>query len=129
MKLSDYVKKIKHVLIILLILLCSLFGCSSSPDRVVPAPERAKLELTEPSPIHTKNVNWLVITEDNYKDVFQDLKDRKYDVVLIGLTDNDYENLSLNMSELKRYIIEQQFIISAYKQYYESTDNGQEEED
>lgn len=128
-KIKQIKRKIRQRLIIIVLFICALLGaCTSSPELVVPEPERVKLELSDPRPIRTKDVDWIVITENNYQDVFQELKDKKYDAILIGLTDKDYENISVNNSEFKRYIIEQQFIISSYKQYYEKSEDVQDKE-
>ena len=39
--------------------------------------------------------------------------------MLIGLTDEGYETLSLNFAQIRAYMIQQNEIINAYKEYYE----------
>jgi hypothetical protein len=99
---------------------CSLFGDSVEPVIVETREvERVRLELIDPVPIKISRVEWFVITPENIDEVFEEFQNNKYDLVVFGLTDEGYENLSLNMAEIRKYIIEQKSIISAYKQYYE----------
>jgi len=111
---------------ILLALLISLglSGCSWF-DRVkeieikeVPI-KRTPLNLPNPTPVSPKHVEWVVITPENVDNVFADLKKKKFNLVLFGITDDGYENLSINMAMLRKFIIEQNAIVSAYKEYYE----------
>ena len=68
-------------------------------------------------------VNWILITEDNYADVFAELKGKNTDGVLFGLTDDGYETLSKNFAQIRAYIIKQNEIIKQYKNYYENVTN------
>lgn len=64
-------------------------------------------------------IAWHIITEENGKDVFEALEKKKYDPVLFGLTDKDYEALSVNISKIMKLVQQQKSIIAAYKKYYE----------
>ena len=83
------------------------------------AQEKTRLNLKEPAPLEARDVQWIVITPENAEAVFQKLRDENIDVVLIGLTDVGYEQLSLTMAEIKNYIAQQKAIIVKYKEYYE----------
>ena len=83
------------------------------------AQEKTRLNLKEPAPLEARDVQWIVITPENAESVFQRLRDENIDVVLIGLTDVGYEQLSLTMAEIKNYIAQQKAIIVKYKEYYE----------
>ena len=103
--------------------LISLTGCSSIPSLVEldTAPvERAPLVLPVPDTITAKPVEWIVVTPDNVEKVFKDLQDSNTSVVLFALTDEGYENLSLNIAELMKLVKQQKAIIAAYKNYYET---------
>ena len=54
------------------------------------------------------------------------LKDKK-DPALIGLTDDGYEKLSLNMSDIMRLLAQQKSIIAAYQNYYEDSEKALDE--
>ena len=85
--------------------------------------EKTPLNLDKPAPVEMSKVNWILITEDNYADVFAELKDKNADVVLFGLTDDNYETLSKNFAQIRAYIIKQNEIIKQYKNYYENVTN------
>lgn len=96
-------------------------GCSTKTiDINTVEKERTKLNLSEPNAIKLKDVNFLIITEQNSNTVFKQLETSNKDKVLIGLTDEDYIKMSENLLELKGYILEQRKIINSYKEYYES---------
>jgi len=81
--------------------------------------EKVHLNVQEPAPLEPRKVQWFIITPENAEEVFADLEKKKYDLVLFGLTDDGYENLSLNMAEIRAYILKQRSIVKAYKDYYE----------
>lgn len=123
MKLSRNAKKTFKSLSLLFLtffLLLILAACSNHKIEVSNVQEeRLRIELDEPAPIITKNVNWIIITEENKDEIFQLLLAEKIQPILISLTADEYENLSINMAELKRFIIEHQSILKSYKEYYE----------
>ena len=102
-------------------LLLTLSGCSTiKPLEVFSRPiEKTPLNLSDPKEIELDKVKFRAITEQNAEKVFKDLKDKNIDPVLIGLTDNDYEKLSLNMNKIRNYIIQYQYILNEYRKYYE----------
>ena len=69
-------------------------------------------------------VKWIIVTEQNYKKVFDELRKNNKDVVVFGLTDDNYEVLSMNFAQVRNYIILQGNALKKYKEYYE---NGTEE--
>lgn len=111
----------KNILIVCLIAL-TLTACSNIPDRVLvdttPA-ERPKLIVPEVDLFKSRNVQWVVITQDNVEDIF-DQKNKDGELVFFAITDQGYENLSLNMADLIKLIKQQKAIIAAYQDYYEN---------
>lgn len=107
-------------------LLLTLSGCSTiKPLEVFSRPiEKTPLNLSDPKEIELDKVKFRLITEQNTEKVFKDLKDKNIDPVLIGLTDNDYEKLSLNMNKIRNYIIQYQYILNEYRKYYEGNVDG-----
>ena len=65
------------------------------------------------------NMKWYIITRENYKKVFDSLKKHNKDVVLFGLTDDDYEKLAINFAQVRKYIILSRSVLQKYKDYYE----------
>jgi hypothetical protein len=80
---------------------------------------RTPLNLIEPPPIKSREINWFVITPDNADEVWERLRADNVDVVLFGITDNGYEQLALTMAEIRNYIAQNRSIIIKYKEYYE----------
>jgi PBP1b-binding outer membrane lipoprotein LpoB len=105
-----------------------LSGCSTiKPLEVFSKPiEKTPLNLNNPEKIELDDVKWRVVTEQNAKEIFEQLKEKNIDPVLIGLTDNDYERLSLNMNKIRNYIIQYQYILNEYRKYYEDNVDGTE---
>ena len=111
----------KNLLIALALI--SLTGCSSIPGFVqvdTQPVERPPLVLPVPDTITAKPVKWIVVTPDNAEEVFKDLQSSNTSVVLFAVTDEGYENLSLNIAELMKLVKQQKAIIAAYKNYYET---------
>tara|TARA_R110000765_G_scaffold320175_1_gene412195 strand:+ start:15 stop:428 length:414 start_codon:yes stop_codon:yes gene_type:complete len=106
---------------ILLISLTLISGCSSVKDLQIFTKEieRTPLNLDAPKPLTMDKLNWIVITEENYKEVFDKLKKHNKSVVLFGLTDDGYETLAVNFAQVRKYIILNQNVLKKYKDYYE----------
>ncbi len=83
------------------------------------AEERIRLDLSDPAPLTSRDIKWIIITKDNAEQVFKDLESKGVDIVLFGLTDEGYEQLALTMAEIRNYIATQKTIIIKYKEYYE----------
>lgn len=89
--------------------------------------ERRPLDLPLPEPAQLEQVRWIIINRENAEEVFKDLETKNIDPVIIGLTDEDYENFRKNYAQIRAYMIRQNTIINAYKEYYEGEINKQEE--
>jgi len=108
----------KPLMILSLLLSGSLIGCSSIPE-VVSRTIVKKQEIplrTAPRPIKLNDVRWYAITSDNVAEFLFDYERENGAVAVIATSVLGYENLALNLSEIKRYIEQQQAIID----YYES---------
>jgi len=119
----------KFVLIVLALTLsgCSLFQkdtqelvISSKPIKHVP------LQLPDVDIYHSREVEWVIITPENYSDVIKDIK-RRGSSSLFAVTSQGYENLSLNQADILKLIKQQKDIIDAYKLYYKADDADKEE--
>lgn len=119
-------KLIQNVLLSL-ILVTFLTSCSrvQKIETVKTEVKRAPLNLDRPEPIVMDELNWIIINSENAEEVFAKLKEQGTDPVLFGLTDDEYEDLSMNFAQIRNYIIQQGFVIDKYKEYYESEEvNG-----
>jgi len=98
----------------------NLFGSRVKPVEIqTKAVERTPLNLEAPAPLKSKPVEWILITPQNAEEVWTKLREKNADLVLFGLTDDGYEELSMTMAELRNYIAAQRQIIIKYKEYYE----------
>ncbi len=66
-----------------------------------------------------QQIKWVVITPENAEQVWAKMKEENKDLVLFGLSDDGYEQLSINMAEIRSFIDKQRLIIIKYKEYYE----------
>lgn len=112
--------------IISLLLVISLSGCSVfnwksvKPVEVqTKAVERTRLNLSDPSPLKLDPVKWVLITPENAETIWEDLKEKKIDLVLFALTDDGYEQLAVTMLEIRQYIEQQKAVLIRYREYYE----------
>jgi hypothetical protein len=121
-------KGIKLFTIALIISTFALQGCSLTPKKgnkpvVVQPVERIDIELPSIKPFEAKDVEWTIITVDNYEEVFYKLEKNNIDGAIFGLTDKGYENLSMNIAALRKLIQQQNAIIFAYEKYYKQNND------
>lgn len=119
-----------RILIIAILGLTLLAGCSSTPRQIEISAkpiDKPKLVLPPAEELRLKDLTWVVINEENYKEVFEKLKKDKKDPVLIGLTDDGYEILAMNMSDIMKLLQQQKAIIAAYQNYYEESEQALED--
>lgn len=100
-------------------------GCGKPPVQEIQISakpvDKPELVLPYADPIKTRDIEWVIITPDNYEEVFNDLAKKGKPIVLFGLTDKGYENLALNLSDIRGLIQQQQAIIIAYEGYYKES--------
>jgi hypothetical protein len=117
-----------RTLTISLLLVSSLTGCASFSlfgNRVKPveiqtkAVERTRLNIPMPQPVTARPLEWIIITPENAEQIWARLKESNKDIVIIGLSDDGYETLSVTIAELRNMIASQRQIILKYKEYYE----------
>ena len=122
---SNQVKSISNALIwpTLIILSLSLSACGANVKKVevLSTPlERVPLNLPKVDKLELDEVEWVLVTPQNAEKVWKDLEKKNFDIVLFGLTDRGYENLSVNIAKIKQMVMQQKSIIAAYKKYYEA---------
>jgi hypothetical protein len=123
-------KSTRNVLLSLILTTLVLSGCSIFPGgRDVETVEaqtieipREPLALDLPEPVDLDTIEWIAITPDNADKVFSELESSGTNTVLIGLTPNGYEKLSLNIAKIRGYINTQRVILVKYQDYYEGSD-------
>lgn len=112
-----------------------LSGCGSwlrkpvEPIQIATKPvEKTPLALDNPQPLRLKPVEWIVITPQNWEEVFRQMQTREQNLVLFGLTSDGYQALAVTIAELRNLINAQRIIIQQYKDYYEPVKSSNKED-
>lgn len=63
-------------------------------------------------------VKWVIITPENFDEVVRKAEEDGRPIAFFALTDEGYENLSMNFSSIRSLVQQQQAIIRAYEGYY-----------
>ena len=98
-----------------------LLGACSMLPKTIEKPvlyEKPELFLPSPKPTEQLGVEWQVITSENLPALIKEAEAKGQPLVLFGLTPLGYQNLAMNMADLRRYIEQQNAIIYSYKEYY-----------
>ena len=69
-----------------------------------------------PKPVTMPNVQWYVVSEKNLDEFIERIKADNGTVAFMAMTPSGYENLSLGVADLRRYILQQKQIIAYYEQ-------------
>jgi len=86
--------------------------------------ERPSLTLPEVDTYQARDVDWIVVTPENAERVFQDLEEQGKSPALFSVTEQGYENISLNNRDALRVIMQQKAVIRGYRQYYIRVDKN-----
>ena len=71
--------------------------------------------VARPKPLQLNDTRVFVVTKDNFEEFQKEFTELYGDLAFVALSMKDYENLALNISELKRYINQQDEIIVYYE--------------
>jgi len=86
--------------------------------------DKPKLVLPEADELYLRRVEWSVINATNFKEKLLGLGADGHSPVFFAITDTGYENLGLNLSDIRAYVHQQQSIINAYERYYQASDKA-----
>ena len=103
--------------LVLLLLISS--GCSLIPKEVQVQTKFVEKQIPiqgHPKGLTMYPIQFYAVTEENFEEFKEKFEKENADLVYFALSVPDYENLSLNMGELKRYIEQQKTIIIYYEQ-------------
>jgi len=109
-------------LAILLLSSCSSFQ-TVDPVVISTKPlDRPELILPPTDQLTMRDVEWVIITEENYEEHVKRTKDEGRPVAFFALTGGGYANLGLNFSDIRALVQQQQAIIAAYEGYYKESE-------
>jgi hypothetical protein len=123
-------RSIKNVLGYGLVLsaLLAISGCSSTmPQRIEVSAkpiDKPELVLPDADGLRMREVQWVLLTPENFEEKLKDFEESGRPIVFFALTDEGYENISLNFSAIRAYIQQQQAIIAAYENYYKNANEA-----
>lgn len=109
------------------LVLLLISGCSATPQRIeVSAKPVEKPELVLPNAdvLRMKEVEWILLTPENFEEKVAELSKNGRPIVFFALTDAGYENLSMNFSSIRAFIQQQKAIIVAYENYYKNANEA-----
>lgn len=103
-------------------LVISACGTPEKIEEVKPVEVRT-VEVPRPAPIvpsvdqlNLRNVDWIIITPENIDESFA--KIQTGEIVLFAVTAAGYENIALNLSDIRAMIEQQKRIIAIYKSQF-----------
>lgn len=105
-----------------LLILIYLTGCSlvSKPEpeiQVVTKVEKTTVPtVARPKPVQLIDTKVYVVNQENLQDFILEFTEVHGDLAFVALSMRDYENLALNIAELRRYINQQTNIIIYYEE-------------
>lgn len=108
-----------------LLLITLLIGCSTTEEpETVTRVETRTVEVQGPAPrvpdvdqIRLRDVDWTVLTKENFEEKLETINSPN--AVFFAITSEGYENLSLNLSDLRALVEQQQSIIGIYEESYQ----------
>ena len=114
----NYGASLKPLLAVMAVLLF-LTGCSTfrEPEiKVVTQIEKTTVPLVaRPKPIDLVDTRVYVVTKDNYESFVKEFTEEHGELAYVVLSMKDYENLAINIADLRRYIEQQTEIIVYYE--------------
>ena len=96
-------------------------GCSllSKPEEVVVTNTVIKAPniplQPSPRPVNMIDIKWYTVTTDNINEFEKNFENDNGDLVFFAISVPHYQNLSLNLAEIRRYLEQQQSIIIYYE--------------
>lgn len=111
-----------------LLVAISLVSCGSSTTEsieisTIPV-EKPILTVPNADELNLRSIEWTIITKDNFEEKITDLFSQGEAVVFFALTAQGYENLSLNINDLRTHIEQKNSIIYAYRRYYTESETA-----
>lgn len=114
---------LKTILTITALLLIS--GCLKAPEpETITITQQVPVDIpivNQPSPPQLISPKIYVVTSENYDEFVKRFSDANGELVFVAISIKDYENLSLNLEEIKAYLLKQREIIVYYENAIEDS--------
>lgn len=123
MQLKNYLKISKKILLVSSLFL--LTACSAQ-EKVIVQTEIIKADIpiqSRPKPVSLSNIKFYVVTKDNINDFLKTFEKENNEIVFYSISVKDYEKVSLNIAELRRFIVQQDKLILYYEKAIKKEEN------
>ena len=117
MALKMYSTVLKQTAVALIVLM-TVYSCSLIPKQVDVISKPIDRQIAQPilpRGIDLKEPYWYVVSEKNIDEFLDKLKKEEGKIVFVAMSIPDYELMSYNMQELKRYINELKEVVVYYR--------------
>ena len=119
MRQLKYFFNSKPILVSSLVLLTALSsGCATIEPEVVVKTDYVVKDIPiqpQPKPLTLHRVKFYAVTPENLEEFLQTFEEESGVTVFFAMSVPDYENMSLNVAELRRYINQQKAVILYYE--------------
>ena len=106
-------------LVLPLTILMMVSSCSLLPTREIQVTakpmERTIVQPVMPREISLSNPTFIVVTPDNWEEQLARIEEQEGELVFLAMTVPDYEVMSMNIQELRRYITELKDVVVYYR--------------
>lgn len=115
MRLMNFGTISSLLLVVALLSGCSTFRPEPEVVTVTEIVERNIPTVPHPKGVRLNDIKIYVVNKDNYDEFVEEYARKNGNDAYIAISIKDYENLSLNFAELRRYIEQQKQIILYYE--------------
>ena len=115
MVLKNYLKVSSLLLLSLLVSSCASWPKLTQIEVQTVEVERNIPLQNRPRQLNLSNITWYVVTKENFEEFKKRYEKENGMFLFYVISVRDYETLSLNMAEIKRYIEQQKQIIIYYE--------------
>ena len=101
----------------------TISGCAKVPQTEIIEVKTTPVKSAAPivprvDDLKLRDLEWIVVTEQNYQGVLMRLRDAGEEPVMYALSSNGYANLMMNQNDVMRMIRQQQEVIAVYRKSY-----------
>ena len=82
--------------------------------------------VARPKPLQLNDTRVFVVTKDNFEEFQKEFTELYGDLAFVALSMKDYENLALNIADIKRYLEQQKEIILYYEKAVTEKKDGKD---
>ncbi len=115
-----------------LVMLLFLSGCSRPlpPEvKVVTQAQKATIPVVaRPKPVQLSDVQVHVVTKENLDKFIEEFTAENGELAIVAMSMRDYENLALNISEMRRFILQSTGIIVYYEEAVRPEETPQQQD-